>query len=340
MGRRLNHCSDGPWPSKAPFLWWGSGATMSRTKMELFHLPTSALGEVATMPSRSLVLLSYGSRDEQVAETKYAVLSAYRLLRPSDDIEVVLYTDNPSSFDDMPVRLRPIAKEELAAWAGPSGYPYRRKLEVLRDALNQTGHPVVFVDSDTWFRKSPVRLFQRIGRGKSLMHVREGSLRNAKGPPDWREFIESAQRRTWMTSSGSPLTISSDVMWNSGVIGLDRVNSVLVEDALALVDQVKSSECDLWCIEQFAVGYLLMCNTELAAAFDVVFHYWPPPFRKAFHPTLLREMDLAADLAVKVRAEQLHHCRPRLHGAAQVKHAIKQAYRLTGREWLTPGNAS
>ena len=292
------------------------------------------------MPSRSLALLSYGTRDEQVAETKYAVLSAYRLMRASDGIEVILYTDNPSKFDDMPVRLRPMNQDELTAWAGPMGYPYRRKLEVLRDALDQTGHPVVFVDSDTWFRTPPARLFERIGPDQSLMHIKEGSLRNPKGPPDWREFIDHAQRRTWMTSSGSPINISSDVMWNSGVIGLDPLNSVLVDDALALVDQVKSSECDLWCIEQFAVGYFLMRHTELAAAYDVVFHYWPPHFRKAFHPTLLSELDRTADLDVAVRAEQLHRCRPRLHGVARAKHAIKQAYRSTGREWLTPGNAS
>jgi len=292
------------------------------------------------VPSRSLVLLSYGGHDEQVGETKYAILSAYRRLAPSDDIEIVLYTDNPGMFEDMPVRLRLVGQEELAAWSGPAGYPYRRKLEALSDALNRTGRPVVFVDSDTWFLKSPARLFQRIGRDRSVMHIREGSLRNPKGPSDWREFIDAAQRRTWLTASGSPVDISSDIMWNSGVIGLDPLNGVLVDDALALVDQVKRSECDLWCIEQFAVGHSLMRSTTLTPAYDVVFHYWPPPIRTAFHPILLSELDRTADLAAKMRAEQLHRCRPRLHGVARLKHAIKQAYRWAGGEWLTPGNAS
>lgn len=292
------------------------------------------------MPSRSLVLLSYGGRDEQVAETKYAVLSAYRLLPPSDGIEVVVYTDNPDKFDDMPVRLRAVAHEELAAWAGPADYHFRRKLEVLRDALDQAGHAVVFVDSDTWFRRPPARLFDRIGRDRSVMHIREGNLTRPQNTPDCREFVDCLQRHAWKTSSGSPLDISPDVMWNSGVIGLDPSNSVLVDDALALIDQVGCSECELWNLEQFAIGYFLMQSTDVSAAYDVVFHYWPDHMKKAFHPALQRELDRTADLAARERAEELHRFRPRLRGVAQLKYLMKQAYRSTGREWTIPGSAT
>ena len=293
------------------------------------------------MPSRSLVLLSYGGRDDQVAETKYAILSAYRWARPSDGIEIVLYTDNPSRFDDMPVRLRPIAAEELEGWTGPEGYQYRRKLEVLRDALIQTGRPVVFVDSDTWFRRSPVRLFDRIGRGRSIMHVREGNLRGRPFPQYCHDFVDCVESRTWKTSSGSPLDITSDVVWNSGVIGLDPLDNVLVDDALALIDQVYC-KCELWFLEQFAIAFFLMRSTDVRGASDIVFHYWPKDLREAFHPALLRELDRTADLAPKERADELHRFRPRLHGVGQLKYVIKQAYRLTGKVWRSslPGSAT
>ena len=293
------------------------------------------------MPSRSLVLLSYGGRDDQVAETKYAILSAYRWARPSDGIEIVLYTDNPSRFDDMPVRLRPIAAEELEGWTGPEGYQYRRKLEVLRDALIQTGRPVVFVDSDTWFRRSPVRLFDRIGRGRSIMHVREGSLRGRPFPQYCHDFVDCVESRTWKTSSGSPLDITSDVVWNSGVIGLDPLDNVLVDDALALIDQVYC-KCELWFLEQFAIAFFLMRSTDVRGASDIVFHYWPKDLREAFHPALLRELDRTADLAPKERADELHRFRPRLHGVGQLEYVIKQAYRLTGKVWRSslPGSAT
>lgn len=293
------------------------------------------------MPSRSLVLLSYGGRDDQVAETKYAILSAYRWARPSDGIEIVLYTDNPSRFDDMPVRLRPIAAEELEGWTGPEGYQYRRKLEVLRDALIQTGRPVVFVDSDTWFRRSPARLFDRIGRGRSIMHVREGNLRGRPFPQYCHDFIDCVESRTWKTSSGSPLDITSDVVWNSGVIGLDPLDNVLVDDALALIDQVYC-KCELWSLEQFAIAFFLMRSTDVRGASDIVFHYWPRDLKEAFHPTLLEELDRTADLAPRERANELHRFRPRLHGVGQLKYVIKQAYRLTGKVWRNshPGSAT
>ncbi|HEY5517710.1 MAG TPA: hypothetical protein VIL15_05580 [Coriobacteriia bacterium] len=287
------------------------------------------------------MLLSYGGRDDQVAETKYAILSAYRWARPSDGIEIVLYTDNPSRFDDMPVRLRPIAAEELEGWTGPEGYQYRRKLEVLRDALIQTGRPVVFVDSDTWFRRSPARLFDRIGRGRSIMHVREGNLRGRPFPQYCHDFVDCVESRTWKTSSGSPLDITSDVVWNSGVIGLDPLDNVLVDDALALIDQVYC-KCELWFLEQFAIAFFLMRSTDVRGASDIVFHYWPKDLREAFHPALLRELDRTADLAPKERADELHRFRPRLHGVGQLKYVIKQAYRLTGKVWRSslPGSAT
>lgn len=293
------------------------------------------------MPSRSLVLLSYGGRDDQVAETKYAILSAYRWARPSDGIEIVLYTDNPSRFDDMPVRLRPIAAEELEGWTGPEGYQYRRKLEVLRDALIQTGRPVVFVDSDTWFRRSPARLFDRIGRGRSIMHVREGNLRGRPFPQYCHDFVDCVESRTWKTSSGSPLDITSDVVWNSGVIGLDPLDNVLVDDALALIDQVYC-KCELWSLEQFAIAFFLMRSTDVRGASDIVFHYWPRDLKEAFHPTLLEELDRTADLAPRERANELHRFRPRLHGVGQLKYVMKQAYRLTGKVWRNshPGSAT
>ena len=293
------------------------------------------------MPSRSLVLLSYGGRDDQVAETKYAILSAYRWARPSDGIEIVLYTDNPSRFDDMPVRLRPIAAEELEGWTGPEGYQYRRKLEVLRDALIQTGRPVVFVDSDTWFRRSPARLFDRIGRGRSIMHVREGNLRGRPFPQYCHDFVDCVESRAWKTSSGSPLDITSDVVWNSGVIGLDPLDNVLVDDALALIDQVYC-KCELWSLEQFAIAFFLMRSTDVRSASDIVFHYWPRELKEAFHPTVLEELVRTADLAPRERANELHRFRPRLHGLGQLKYVIKQAYRLTGKVWRNsvPGSAT
>jgi len=131
------------------------------------------------------------------------------------------------------------------------------------------------------------------------------------------------------------------VVWNSGVIGLDPLDNVLVDDALALIDQVYC-KCELWFLEQFAIAFFLMRSTDVRGASDIVFHYWPKDLREAFHPALLRELDRTADLAPKERADELHRFRPRLHGVGQLKYVIKQAYRLTGKVWRSslPGSAT
>jgi len=173
------------------------------------------------------------------------------------------------------------------------------------------------------------------------MHVREGNLRGRPFPQYCHDFVDCVESRTWKTSSGSPLDITSDVVWNSGVIGLDPLDNVLVDDALALIDQVYC-KCELWSLEQFAIAFFLMRSTDVRGASDIVFHYWPRDLKEAFHPTLLEELDRTADLAPRERANELHRFRPRLHGVGQLKYVIKQAYRLTGKVWRNshPGSAT
>lgn len=64
------------------------------------------LGE-SQMTARSLVYLSYSGKDVQVAETKYAILSAFRLIRPGDDM-ASRCTDRSELHADLPVEVWPI----------------------------------------------------------------------------------------------------------------------------------------------------------------------------------------------------------------------------------------
>jgi len=293
---------------------------------------------------KTLVYLSYGGHPVQVAETTYGVLSARRAVGAQPGTDVLLYTDHPSLYEGLPVGLRPISPEELAAWAGPDGYLHRRKLEVVADALASTGGPVVFVDSDTWFRKPAGRLFERIGPGRTVLHLLEGTLEQGRAPD--RELAAQLDAQlgaggaTDADGRGAPLSGRSP-MWNSGVVGVHPADSDLVAEALRLTDEVYAQHDGLFTVEQLATGHAFAQGATVSPSSDVVYHYWHDLVREPFRrrlPSLLAE---TAGLPLEERLEVLHRARPRLVGRERARFLAKELYRATGRRTGTiRGSAS
>lgn len=288
------------------------------------------------VPTRSLVYLSYGGKDVQVAETKYAILSALRVLKPSDGIGILLYTDLPNLYSDLQVEIRAISPHELEEWMGPGKYQYRRKAEVVRDALARKLHPVAFIDSDTWFVKSPDLLFDLIGPGRTVLHVKEGPIGDSHYGPN------NALAKHFDTHHYGAGIGAESVVWNSGVIGLDPADARLVGNAITLIDQIWAAFPMVDTLEQFAISHHFAAETTVRAVDDVVFHYWPAPLRKPFHTVLVDAVERTKDLPPLYRANVLHPLRPRLRGLNRLKHGFKELYRSTGRRWPNsiPGNAT
>ncbi len=237
-----------------------------------------------------LVYFSYGHGPHEM-EARYSILSARQALaRSGGDVRILLYTDDPRARPGDDVALRLVQPEELLAWTGPHGFHHRRKLSVLRDALKTLPGPVVLIDSDTYFRQSPLRLFDRIAPGRSLLHRREGHLDKWNATP----FADHLAARTPPVSrDGTPWDCTADTpMWNSGIIGMHPQDVALVDEMLFLLDQILEP-VRFHGAEQFAAGVVLMQRTRLAECLDIVFHYWLMerrlPFRAAMQQAFAQE---------------------------------------------------
>lgn len=287
---------------------------------------------------RTLVYLSYGA-GPQTDEAVYALLSAHRARRGDARTGLLLYTDQPRAFTGLPVEVREVSAAELDDWAGPDGYLHRRKTQVLRDALARQGHPIAFVDSDTWFRRPAAELFARVGPGAVALHLREGRLLDSNSPAKHALSAHVAGRTfagAGAGAGGQPLVLEPNAtMWNSGVVGIDPADAPLLDAALSLVDQVWAGYRGSHDVEQFALGQVLERSVRVTESADVVYHYWPAPVRDPWRARLPGLLADTAGLPVDERAEVLHRHRPRPAGVAALRFAAKQVYRSTGR--ATPG---
>lgn len=286
------------------------------------------------MPRGTVIFLSYG-QGPHVAETVFAAFSAWRRCRVDRHVQLLIYTDTPAYFSDVPVDIRTISTGELQHWQPPGAYPRRCKTAVLRDALQTFDHPVAMVDSDTWFRLPPHRILDRVTPGRVALHLDEGPLA-ASNCPVKRAFVADLPRWTFHDSRGAQIVVSDrDGMWNSGVTGIHPADTALLDDTLTLVDQLWQAFPRRKFLEQFALSATVVRVTRPRPTEDIVYHYWPEVLRQPWRERLPELLADTSGLSPGARAEVLHRHRPRARGHAAARFAAKQALRSVGLQ--TPG---
>ena len=275
---------------------------------------------------RNLIYLSYGPGPHE-QEITFSVLSAYHWLGVgASDWRIVVYTDRPESFSALQVASVVLDASTLKEWAGPAGFGHRRKILALRDALQRFDGPSAILDGDTYFRRSPKRMFDRIGPGRSVMHLWEGNIDVLPGTVHAELAALLRSGDPWTDLSGADLPISASApMWNSGVIGVDPSDVRLLDESIHLTDQL-NSRSKLHTLEQFALGTVLGRETHLREVGDIVFHYWDRSYRDPFHRLLPELLDRTAPVPLAERARQCYAYRPRP--------TLRRRARLLCNRWL------
>ena len=105
-----------------------------------------------------LAYLVYGNIADIIDEARFSILSA--IYHSSEDIRpnLVVLTDTPISFSDLPVAIEPIDKSEISDWYGPDNYNHRCKSNALLKIIDNA-EKTVLIDADTVLKKTQTRYF-------------------------------------------------------------------------------------------------------------------------------------------------------------------------------------
>jgi hypothetical protein len=216
----------------------------------------------------TIVYLAYGARRLLDA----AAFSALTFLHVAPSLgrpwRLAIYTDQPHIFRGYGIDAEYFPVEDVLDVE--STYRYRSKLLTIAHAADAGPGDLVFVDGDTYFKRSPAALFASIGPCRSIMHELEWPL-DAGARPDLAALVRSgtfalpalqaAQRRPGLA------------VWNSGVVGLAEANKALIPDVIAVTDELHARS-DYHGVEQLAWAIVLSEAGEIVPARDVVYHYW------------------------------------------------------------------
>ena len=269
-----------------------------------------------------VLFLSYGVGLHQL-EVQFAV-QCLQLHQSVEAERILVYTDTPQSFAQLPVQIVEITSEQWRNWGGPRNFNHRRKILALDHALKAFGQPVLLLDGDTWLRRSLSILESRIGPGRGVMHIREGQINLVQSP------LYNQLRQLLQSTEGQAAHIPVDAwMWNAGVIGLHPEQCSLLQEVLRLTDLL-CEHSSLHILEQLAFSIVLSRNIQLQEAADVVFHYWPPYLHKPFRQRLPDIMAQASLLPASHQAAFLYSHRPRPGLARRCKVICKRLLESVG----------
>lgn len=229
---------------------------------------------------KTIAYLMYGARREYHLELTLSVASAIKHIQANgSDIQIILICDEANVRYDIPVDLMVFDDTQFLEWTENGTYTHAAKLNALLLALRTVGGKVALSDTDTVFLDHPDCLFDRIGPGRSVMHVHEKAIGESLV---WQPLLDKAPAEV----EGFAIDASSP-MNNSGIIGVDFADIGLIEEALNLMLSLHKIH-PVFSIEQFAVTQALLKGTHVSTVEDVIYHYWITHERLFMHAAAQR----------------------------------------------------
>jgi hypothetical protein len=276
----------------------------------------------------TILYLSYGQGPHE-QEVIFSIHTALKWITDKPAIRVVVCTDHPESFCGVPVNIQFISPQQWSDWSGPTEFNHRRKIMALQHVMEKSASKVILLDGDTYLRGPVEQLFERVAPGCSLLHLREGTLESIK-TPNMKRLRDLIAKAIVSDLRGVPYPIvSTECIWNAGVIGMDPSDRHLLDDVLHLTDQL-CAQSDLHVLEQFAFSHVLLKYTQVNFAEDIIFHYWPPYLHRPFRSKLPQIFAKAEQLPPQERTNYLYSCRPRPTLARRGKVIIKRLGQTLG----------
>jgi hypothetical protein len=217
-------------------------------------------------PTPQLVYLVFGAQTYH-QEAVFSIASALSCLRqsPGQALEIQVFTDDPQPYQALPVRVRPLDAQTRKAWSAPHGYPFRCKHVALRLVLEDCERAVL-IDTDTFFHRSPLTLFERIKPRTLLCNAFNMRYDQYPESPLYQVLAPTLRQRA-MADDEMPLL-------NSGVIGLEHSDIELLDRAIALMDEFYPQVQGAYTLEEFCLSVATYRSQKVTQCPDLIHHYW------------------------------------------------------------------
>jgi hypothetical protein len=263
------------------------------------------------MATTRYVTLAYGDQPGVYRQSVMLLVSLVAFA--PEPYELVVATDRPECYVWFGTRvdIQYLDASLLRSWRGDAPFSMRQKLLLLRTAWPETGG-IVVVDADALAKADLAPLVDGLRTGALFMHKREYTLGHSRRPGN-RQLWRSLQR----TRLAGYTPSAEDAMWNSGVIAAGASDGALVDEAIALYDEMGERGIRHFATEQLVEGLVFGRTGRLRAAEPWFVHYWGN--RAAYDAEIARRLSAACLEGLSVKEAAAHYARRPIDLPAEVR---------------------
>ena len=244
----------------------------------------------------------YGENDGYFVGARFSILTLLAYNRAN--IKVVVLTDRPTYFSDLPVTTLELSLKQKRKWSLDGRYHFRIKNRGLANVIETLdlgdSEKIVAVDTDGYFTSSIAELFERINTTNSTIFRNEGAIRKKKR---FRVYKDALDRKTFKTPMNKIYRLSPNAeMWGTLLWGFQVSNKTILDTAddimLCLLDVV-----DAHTIEPFALTEAIKSDHNLFESKQYIKNYSTSGKKRFALAVLRRFCDEVSDASIEQQIE-------------------------------------
>lgn len=171
---------------------------------------------------RKIVLyIVYGDNQEYYDGANFSILTFKNWYSAKDMVEIVVFTENPKMFEDAEVKVIKMTDKQKNEWSLNGNYHFRiknRGLGFVMDTLELVdGDKIIFFDTDTYFHKSPMPLFDLIKPDQAVFYLNEGLIYQRKR---FDVYVKHLEGRLIEIEGETYRLSKQSALWGSLMVGI------------------------------------------------------------------------------------------------------------------------
>ena len=190
-----------------------------KNKRDNIHIPIEIKSEYSAR--KILLYIVYGDEEAYYDGAIFSFLTFMNWIPNDDQIEVVVLTEKPEKFSGYPIKTLVMSEEQKTDWSIDGAYHFRiknRGLAFVMDKLElKEMDKILFFDTDTYFHKSPMPLFDLIQKDQALFYLNEGLIYDRSR---FSIYVESLEGLKIKIDNESYELSKKSALWGSLMVGI------------------------------------------------------------------------------------------------------------------------
>jgi hypothetical protein len=172
-------------------------------------------------PRKILLYIVYGEDQVYYEGALFSIMTFMHWVSAKDKIELFVLTENPNYFLGRPITTIRMSKDQKNDWSLNGSYHFRIKNRgiafIIDKLMLKEDDKLLFFDTDTYFHKSPLPLFNLITSKQALFYLNEGLIYNRKR---FSIYVDNLHGKKFEIDGKSYELSKKSALWGSLMIGI------------------------------------------------------------------------------------------------------------------------